>query len=70
MKYIDRNGEQWREGYLCSDCLVLWSEEELFNYFDDNEDNVLMAQSLDQCPVCVTEQYDYEFAQEIINEIE
>ncbi len=61
MRYISRNGERWREGSLCGNCLVLWTEDALFKYFDDNEDNVLIAQSMDQCPVCISEQSDYQF---------
>lgn len=49
-------------GYSCPSCCLIWTEDELFDYFDDNEDSVLLAMSFDYCPACTVDRHpDFSF---------
>ena len=59
MKYIAYRDQT---AFLCKQCRVLWLEDELYEYFNDNEDSVLTAISFDQCPRCTIDLHpDFRF---------
>ena len=55
--FYDGENNDTGEGYECPDCFIIWTKDELFELFADNEGTVLMAMSFDQCPQCTIERF-------------
>ena len=65
--FYDGENNEIGGGYECPLCFVIWTEDELFELFADNEDTVLTAISFDQCPKCTVElRPDFSFQSEVI----
>jgi len=44
--------------YRCPKCGATWTEDELYEDQDDNEDMVTFFMSIGQCPECYEGEYD------------